>query len=291
MKLIFTSILAIWVCTVALGQQADPSILQQSQAEPVEFQSISSPAMLQGSDIDPTVEQAEQQRFYYVNGPLSPHAIPINDDCANAITLTINAPCVNGSNKESTIQAGENSGCQGAITKSVWYKFVASSTSLYVEVERTASSGCYLSSAVFSGGCLPASILSCEDAAFGPNLNIHNLTGLTIGATYLVQVSYTAGGPCGNNGNANTGADFCIKVGRPVNCGTCASPCGPMCVFATTPTVAQVTATCTQYPLQSRLNAGQIRTQCYTFTAVATSFSLQMIINTVGCGTGNVTTF
>ncbi len=221
----------------------------------------------------------------------SPTAIPVNNDCSSAITLTVNAACVTGTNKEATVQTGENTACQGAVSKTVWYKFIASAANMFVEVERTASSGCYLSSAVFSGSCLPTSSISCEDAAGGPNLNIHNLTGLTVGSTYFVHVSYTAGGPCGNNNNSGTGADFCIKAGTPQNCGTCSAPCGPICVFPTAPTVSQVTSSCTAYDLKPRMNSGQTRTQCYTFTATASNFSLQMIINSVGCSGGNVSTF
>ena len=224
-------------------------------------------------------------------GNFSPTAAPGNNDCVNATTLTVNAACVNGTNKEATVQAGENSACQGSITKSVWYKFVATAASMFVEIELTATSGCYLSSAVYSGSCLPSTAVACEDAASGPNLNIHNLTGLNVGTTYYIQVGYTGGMFCGNNNNAGTGADFCIKVGTPQNCASCATPCGPICVYPTTPTVAQVTSTCTAYPLRSRINSGQSKSQCYTFTAVAASFSLQMIINAVGCSGGNVSTF
>lgn len=232
----------------------------------------------------------------YPSGSPALMAPPANNGCGTAIALTVNAPCINGTTKEGTVQTGENYACQGTPTQTVWYKFVATATSMYVEIEWLASSGCYFSSAVYSGGCLPANAtaLSCEDAAGGPLLNIHNLTGLTVGNTYLIQVSYTGGGPCGatNGGQAvNTGADFCIKVGVPVLCNTCNNTCGSMCIFPSAPTVAQVTSNCTQYQLQSRLNAGQTRTMCYTFTALATSFSLQMIINTVGCSGGNVTSF
>jgi len=219
-------------------------------------------------------------------GANSPTAIPVNNDCINAISLTVNAACINGTNKEATVQPGESTGCQGTVTKTVWYKFIAANSNMFVEVERTASSGCFLSSAVYSGSCLPSAAISCEDAAGGPNLNIHNLTGLNSGTTYFVQVSYTAGGPCGNNNNAGTGADFCIKAGITQSCTTCNVTCGPICVFNSTPTVAQVTSTCTKYDLKSRLNTGQSKTQCYTFTATASNFSLQMIINSVGCGSG-----
>lgn len=255
---------------------------------------VFAPMTLLGSNPAEYIIDAGDPKENSSAGGLQLMAVPANNNCSNAISLTVNAPCVNGTNKESTVQSGENFACQGTPTKSVWYKFTATQSDMFVEVERTASSGCYLSSAVYSGTCLPASAtaISCEDAAGGPNLNIHNLTGLTLNATYLIQVSYRGGTGCGNNSSTTTGADFCIRVGTPTICATCGNTCGSVCLFPAAPTVTQVTTNCTQYPLNPRLNTGQSKSQCYTFTAVAANFSLQMIINATGCGmTGNVTAF
>ncbi len=216
-------------------------------------------------------------------------APPSNDDCVNATPLTIGAACINGTTVGSTVQAGESFGCNAGATQSVWYSFVATSTKMFITIDRTAGSGCYLSSSVQRGSCLPSTIISCEDAAGGPTMNIHNLIGLTVGATYYVQVNYQTGGPCGNN--AAAGADFCIAAGVSVDCSTCSSPCGQACGFSSPPSVPQVTSTCTQFPLSSPLNAGQLRTFCYTFTAVNSTVTLGLIGTFRGCGSGNVSSF
>lgn len=224
-----------------------------------------------------------------------PESVPGNDSYANATLLTIDASCINGTNKEATTQVGEAYGCQGTCTKTVWYKFIATSTSHFVEIELISTSGCYLSSAVWnaSGNANPptGSPLSCEDANGGPNLNIHNLSGLSIGSIYYIQVSYTGGFFCGNNNSSNTGTNFCIQVGTPVSCVACNNPCGPVCQFNSTPTLAQVQANCTKYDLKSRINRNQWRTACFTFTAIYHSLNLQMVVNYSGCFGGPVLQF
>ncbi len=230
-----------------------------------------------------------------VTGQTGAEAAPGNDAYANAITLNVDDPCVNGTNKQATTQGGEAYGCQGTPTKTVWYKFIATATDHFVEVELLTTNSCYLSSAVWnaSGTSSPptGSPLSCEDASGGPGLNIHNLTGLTIGNTYYVQVSYTGGGICGNNSNNNTGTTFCIQVGKPVSCPACSVPCGTVCQFNTMPTVPQVVSACTKYDLKPRINKNQWKTACFNFTAIYHSLSLQMVVNTVGCISGTVQQF
>jgi hypothetical protein len=217
-------------------------------------------------------------------------APPANDNCANAQPLTSGGACVNGTTVQATVQAGEVFGCQAPFipTQTVWYSFVATSTQMYVQTDLLTTSGCWLGSAVYSGGCIPGgSPIACEDIANGPQTNILNLNSLVIGSTYLVQVVYQNGTACGNA--MSGGATFCIKVAPVVNCNTCGSPCGPACGFATTPTVATVIATCPQYNLAPPLNAGQSGTYCYTFTAVNTIVTTGMIANTQGCSSGTVT--
>src|SRR4051812_40662912 len=60
-------------------------------------------------------------------------AVPGNDDCANAIALTVGGACVTGTTVGATTQSGENFSCQTA-DESVWYKFVATDDSMWVQV-------------------------------------------------------------------------------------------------------------------------------------------------------------
>ncbi len=219
--------------------------------------------------------------------------IPVNDNCLDAILLNVNAPCTTGSNRESTTEAGENFGCQGtSMRKSVWYYFIASSSKMFVEVEKTASYSCHLGSAVWEYGCLPVNNpISCEDPADGPSLNIHRLTTLIPGQRYMVQVTYQTSAICGGATNPMAGADFCIRVGETQDCSSCQAPCGSVCAFSSVPTSIQVQSVCSRYDLNSRMNSGDSRTQCFSLTSPTSTFNLQMIINSFGCSSGNVTAF
>jgi len=240
-------------------------------------------------------EQSVIYPFANQGNSSAPEAAPANDAFANAIQLTINSACTTGTNKQATTQAGEAYGCQGSPTKTVWYKFTATAGSHFVEIEMTASSGCYLSSAIWNapGNANPptGTPISCETASGGPTLNIHNLTGLVVNNIYYIQVSYQGGLFCGNNSNANTGANFCIQVGTPVVCATCSNTCGTVCQFPAPPTLAQVLSTCTKYDLKSRMNKDDWKTECFGFTAISNSLNLQMVINSSGCIFGNVQQF
>ncbi len=216
-------------------------------------------------------------------------APPSNDDCADAIPLTVGDPCVSGTTIDGSIEAGEDTTCNAPPDQSVWYSFVATQADMYVTVDRTASSGCYLGSSVFSNGCLPGTELNCEDISGGPLMNIHNLTGLTAGDTYYIRVIYnTTLGGCGGGPPGSRGADFCLRVGETEDCSSCSSPCGPACGFSSTPTVAQVTSSCPEYDLHAPLNENQSNTYCYTFTANNSTVTMGMIANTRGCTGGTV---
>ena len=71
---------------------------------------------------------------------------PSNDDCANAIPLTVGASCISGTTVGASIEAGENNTCNANPDQSVWYNFVATRADMYVAIDLTASSGCFLGS-------------------------------------------------------------------------------------------------------------------------------------------------
>jgi len=201
-----------------------------------------------------------------------------NNSCANASPLTVDAACTSGStcapNTVNTNCASQSNG--------VWYSFVANATSLAVMIEAV-SGGCYFSSAVYSGGCGSLTELDCQTNS--PLDDIYSLTGLTIGNTYYILVTYPPGGPCGDN------ATFCISVVTPTPpCPTCAAPCGTAEGYATTPSVATVTTDCTTQPFIPPLAASTTHTFCYSFQATSTSVDFNVII-TSNCGGGNVTAF
>lgn len=207
-----------------------------------------------------------------------------NGTCPTATALTVGNPCVNGTTCGGGAQAAST--CLFAGSQCSWYTFTATSANMFVYIPVTATDGCHISSNVYrsTGPCIGTEV-SCLSGA--PLDDVHTLTGLTVGALYYVQVCYSPGGPCGNNGSA----EYCIEVGNSAApCNTCSTPCGAALGYPTTPTIAQVVADCTTDPYFPPLQPGTAHTFCNTFTATATTVSFNVII-TSNCGAGNVTAF
>jgi len=142
-----------------------------------------------------------------------------------------------------------------------------------------------------SPSCVPAagtivSCQTCNSQGTADGVIANEMFGLTIGATYYVQIGYKTGM------GVNLIPNYCINVSDQFtpDCNTCANPCGPACGFATQPTPAQVTANCPGYP-QNQYNEGAVTdTQCYTFNAINDTADFQVIVNST-CGAGNVSNF
>lgn len=233
--------------------------------------------------------------FFNVILTFSLRAQPANDDCISATSLTSNAACTNGTTSNATLQLGEvNSGaCLGATaTESIWYTFTATSLDMYLNIELTgASGGGFISTTGFgsiiynTSSCIPtlADAISCE-VDNGDGLQLHSLTGLTVGNTYLVQVVNRSQGFLAS-------VDFCIAVGdQPTPCETCSSPCGAACGFETNPPTAQtVIDSCgTGYVQMPMLAEDTTVTMCYTFTATDDTVDFSTIITSNCSGGGNV---
>lgn len=142
---------------------------------------------------------------------------PTNDNCASAVNLTVNAPCVSGTTNAATLQGGEYlciSPGGGITPETVWYRFTATNTSMVLGMVITNTTNCATVLAVYGpfapgGGCLPGvgNQILCQnmgliDPGFHPLL-----TGLVVGQSYLVQVQ---GNNCG--GGNDRFADFCMSI-------------------------------------------------------------------------------
>jgi hypothetical protein len=134
---------------------------------------------------------------------------PPNDNCAGAIGLTVNPTRICTSTTSGTIlnatDSGVTSSCFGTDDDDVWYSFVATTTTHYIELLNVAGSTTDLYHAVYSGTCgsLGAAIL-CSDP------NTSTVTGLTIGNTYYLQIySYTS------TTGQNTTFDVCVSRDPP----------------------------------------------------------------------------
>lgn len=242
----------------------------------------------------------------YVAGPIQTPAynrmslvVPPNDDCSNAIQLTVNGTCIIGTTDQGSLQTGEYQPPCATLTfnQSVWYRFTATASRMYVQLELNTvigglmSSGRWVSAVYQSTTCTPpaSSLISCQTAnsvGTADGVIVNTLNGLTVGATYLIQIAYGVG-------NGITGVpEYCIQVGdqfTPV-CNTCQSPCGQACGFSTSPTVNQVVNNCTSFDQLPYNEGTSLVNQCYTFRAVNSTVSFNIIVNS-NCGTGNVTNF
>ncbi len=113
---------------------------------------------------------------------------PANDECANAIALTVNSDLNCGTVTSGTIASATDSSvdnCGGTEDDDVWYSFVATSTSHVVDIINITGSTTDLYHAVYDAtpGCGSlAAALTCSDP------NTSTTSGLTIGFTYYVQV-------------------------------------------------------------------------------------------------------
>lgn len=131
-------------------------------------------------------------------------AQPANDNCANAITLTVDAACTTGTNVAATTESGETAqGCWGtAISHTVWYKFTTSTAGLY-NVSTVGSAGDPDTQIkIISGTCAAQTTVACNEDATGFRAAIS--ANLAAATTYLIQVDFYS---------TSTGA-FCIGVNK-----------------------------------------------------------------------------
>jgi hypothetical protein len=144
-------------------------------------------------------------------------AAPVNDNCTSATPLTIDGGLdCNGTTFDATLQGGEcytNYG-GGASEHTVWYSFTANNDSLVFAFNKTNFTNCVSPHVRIYGanvGCLPACGTEIYNDLHNNDPGQHTLlTGLVVGATYLIQVQdLDCGGP--NDGHV----EFCIGMFTP----------------------------------------------------------------------------
>ena len=141
---------------------------------------------------------------------------PSNDDACNAQILVVNDPEISGDNTGGTIEANEITGsavtCSttlyGTSSSTVWYKFDAIATNATITTDFAGGTLSDTQLVIYTTtACSDLStftVIGCDDdsGTVGNLLSIANLTGLTIGDTYYVQMA-------GYNANVGT---FKIQV-------------------------------------------------------------------------------
>ncbi|MET3037316.1 T9SS type A sorting domain-containing protein [Chryseobacterium sp. NRRL B-14859] len=225
----------------------------------------------------------------------TPPPPPANDDCANAVTVTVNPDTNCGNVTSGTTVGGTSSGvslgtCSGTADDDVWYKFTATAATHTLQLKNIVSAGTSSStslySQVFSGACGALVSTKCISS----NTNFTLLSGLTPGETYYVRV-YNYEANSGANFYANT-FDICIgtlpaapanddcsgAVDLPVNSTlTCASPTSGTTLGATDSGLAVSPCTGTADD-----------DVWYTFTATGANHVV-MLSNVVSVGTSSST--
>ncbi|MEZ0006767.1 hypothetical protein ABH942_002144 [Flavobacterium sp. 28YEA47A] len=139
---------------------------------------------------------------------------PANDDCINAVTLTVNPNLACGVKTSGTLQSatdsGEGDNGAGVPDDDVWYKFVATATSHRIVISNVAGTPTDLVHEVLDGTCGGGLIsLIVSDP------NTSTVTGLIPGSTYYVRVFSLATAAITNT----TTFDICIGTlpGPPAN--------------------------------------------------------------------------
>lgn len=130
--------------------------------------------------------------------------VPPNDECANAVPLTVSSNSTCGSSTAGTTASATNSGlavspCTGTADDDVWYSFVASASTHAIILTNIVSTGTTSSTSlytqVFSGACGALTSVVCGTTHFTP------VTGLTPGQTYYVRLYNSNGSGYSNSFN------------------------------------------------------------------------------------------
>ncbi|MGB1270283.1 MAG: choice-of-anchor L domain-containing protein [Flavobacteriaceae bacterium] len=137
----------------------------------------------------------------------TPPPPPANDDCVDAIGLTINEDLNCGVTTSGTISGATASietspSCFGTADDDVWYSFTATSNMHVVSLLNIAGSTTNVDFSVFEGACGALTEVFCESSSSDA------VPGLTIGNTYYVRV-YS------NTGNPLQDSTFDVCVGTP----------------------------------------------------------------------------
>jgi len=229
--------------------------------------------------------------FAFAGGACTPAVS--NGSCANAAVLTVGAACTNGNTCGGSTTTG-TSCMSGIYVDCAWYKFQATSTTMFINIDNISANGCITGSSVFSGNgssssCGSLTQLDCESG--GGLDDIWTYTALTVGDWYYIQICFPAASGGCTNGSSDGNFNFCINVAEPdPPCGVCSTPCGTASGFATAPTIQQVVDACQTSPFVPALQASSTNTFCYDFQATATSVDFQVIV-TSNCGSGTVSNF
>lgn len=140
----------------------------------------------------------------YSSSILYTSSAPVNDECENAVLLTVNptSTCTSYTSGGVTCASAspQANSCSGSSDDDVWYKFVATDTTHTISLSNVAGSTTDMYFSVFSGSCTSPTNILCSDN------NSTQAHGLVIGDTYYIRVfTYTS-----TTGQTST-FDLCVS--------------------------------------------------------------------------------
>jgi hypothetical protein len=153
----------------------------------------------------------------------NPPAAPSNDNCANAISLTVNSSCTYTSGTSNGASQSLQ-GCAGNADDDVWFNFTATNSVQTITVSPTSAMDLVVQ--VYSGTCGSLNSVSCTDNSFLSQNETVNLVGLVAGQQYYVRVYDYYAGTTGN-------FQICV-VGTPTPAPTNDEPCNAIQLPAVT---------------------------------------------------------
>lgn len=141
-------------------------------------------------------------------------APPVNDICSGAITVPVNTSCsFTNYNTAGATDNNETGDCTTGEERSVWFKFVATQTNATVTVDGGVGFDAVIAALNNCGATARPTGGTCTDATADDGVETLNLTGLTIGNTYYIQVHDYQG-----DNTAAATFDICITAA------SCAAP-------------------------------------------------------------------
>lgn len=193
---------------------------------------------------------------------------PANDECANALLLTVDPICsFTAGTVDQATESDSAQSCNGLSSSSaydVWYKFVAAPGGQNITVKGSADFDAVV---ILMNSC-GSSVTDCADNTASGGSEIIYTTGLTVGNTYYIRVySY------GNGLPATTDFDICVSAPAPPiandNCANAAlltvdSICTPITGSVLGATESEPSDSCAGYASSSAFDVW------YKFVATAT---------------------
>jgi len=139
-----------------------------------------------------------------------PSPPPVNDDCSNAISLTVDSVCTSTSGTVAgATQSALPDSCSGFASSSaydVWYKFIATNTNNIITVQGALS----FDAVVTLRDSCNGPVIGCADNTFSGGIETINDTSLIVGHTYYVRVY-----PYGNAIPSTPDFDICVSLPAP----------------------------------------------------------------------------